>query len=80
MCAILQPFIKCHFREQFHRHLARRLQYKTVKDKLRSTGFGKGGDPDEDAYFNEQSDPKEFIPQNFNDIDEVLGGRESVDP
>ena len=55
-------------------------KYKTVKEKLRSTGFGKGGDPDEDADFNEQSDPKEFIPQNFYDVDEVLGGRESVDP
>ena len=28
---------------------------------------------DEDADFNEQSDPKEFIPQNFYDMDEVLG-------
>ena len=57
-----------------------RKKYKTVKDKLGSTGFGKGGEPDEDADFNEQSDPKEFIPQNFHDMDEVLGGRESVDP
>ena len=40
-------------------------KYKTVKDKLRSTGFGKGGEPDEDADFNEQSDPKEFIPKTF---------------
>ena len=55
-------------------------KYKTVKDKLRSTGFGEGGDPDEESDFNEQSDPKEFIPQNFYDMDEVLGGRESVDP
>ena len=55
-------------------------KYKTVKDKLRSTGFGKGGDPDEDADFNGQSDPKEFIPQTFYDMDEVLGERESVDP
>jgi len=37
-------------------------KYKTVKDKLRSTGFGKGGELDEDADFNEQSDLKEFIP------------------
>lgn len=48
-------------------------KYKTVKDKLRSTGFGKGGEPDEDADLNEQSDPKEVIPQNFHDMDEVLG-------
>ena len=55
-------------------------KYKTVKDKLHSTGFGKSGEPDEDADFNRQSDLKEFIPQNFHDMDEVLGGRESVDP
>ncbi|KAK2555820.1 hypothetical protein P5673_022449 [Acropora cervicornis] len=55
-------------------------KYKTVKDKLRSTGFGKGGEPDKDADFNEQRGLKEFIPQNFYDMDEVLGGRQSVDP
>ena len=55
-------------------------KYKTVKDKLRSTGFGKGGEPDEDADINELSDPKEFITQNVYDLDEVFGGRESVDP
>lgn len=55
-------------------------KYKTVKGKLRSTGFGKGGEPDKDANFNEQRGPKEFIPQNFYDMDEVLGGRQSVDP
>ena len=51
-----------------------------MKDKLRSTGFGNGGAPDEDVDFNEHSDPKEFIPQHFRDIDEVLGGTESLDP
>ena len=55
-------------------------KYKTVRDRLRSTGFGKGGEPDEDADFNEQSDLKEFVSQNFSDMDEVLRGRESVDP
>lgn len=55
-------------------------KYKTVKDKLRSISFGKGGEPDEDADFNEQRGPKEFIPQNFYDMDEVLGERQSVDP
>ena len=55
-------------------------------DKLRSTGLGKGGEPDEDesrnadSGFNEQSSPKELISQHFHDMDEVLGGRESVEP
>ena len=55
-------------------------KYKTIKDNLRSICFGKGGEPDEDADFNEQRGPKEFIPQNFYDMDEVLGERQSVDP
>lgn len=55
-------------------------KYKTVRDRLHSTGFGKGEEPDEDADFNEQSDLKEFISQNFYDMDEVLRRRESVDP
>ena len=41
-------------------------KYKTVKDKLRSTGFGKGGEPDKDADFNEQRGLKEFYsPKTF---------------
>lgn len=55
-------------------------KYKTVKGNLHSTGFGKGGEPDEDTDLNEQGDPKEFILQLFHDMDKVLGGRESVDP
>lgn len=51
-----------------------------MKGKLHSTGFGKGGEPDEDTDLNEQGDPKEFILQLFHDMDKVLGGRESVDP
>ena len=38
---------------------------------MRSTGFGNGAEPDEDASrnadsdFNEQSNPKELIPSNY---------------
>ena len=44
-------------------------KYKTVKDKLRTTGYGKGGD-DEDK---ETESETELIPKNFNDIDNILG-------
>ena len=43
-------------------------KYKTVKDKLRTTGYGKGGD-DEDK---ETESETELIPKNFNDIDNIL--------
>ena len=53
-------------------------KYNTVKDKLRTTGYGKGGD-------NEHEDKEteigvELIPRNFYDIDNILGNREAVNP
>lgn len=51
-------------------------KYKTVKDKLRTTGYGKGGD-DEDK---ETESETELIPKNFNDIDNILGKWEVVNP
>ena len=44
-------------------------KYKTVKDNLRTTGYGKGGD-DEDK---ETESETELILKNFNDIDNILG-------
>ena len=51
-------------------------KYKTVKDKLRTTGYGKGGD-DEDK---ETESGTELIPRNFDDMDNILGNREAVNP
>lgn len=58
-------------------------KYKTTKDKLRSTGFGTGGEPADEgenanADDNVHSNPKEMILQHFHDMDEILGVRESV--
>ena len=51
-------------------------KYKTFKDKLRTTGYGKGGD-DEGK---ETKSETELIPKNFNNIDKILGPREVVNP
>ena len=51
-------------------------KYMTVKDKLRTTGYGKGGD-DEDK---ETESGTELIPRNFDDMDNILGNREAVNP
>ena len=51
-------------------------KYKTVKDKLRTTGYGKGGD-DEDK---ETESGTELIPRNFHNMDNILGSREAVNP
>ena len=60
---------------------------KTVKDKLRPTGFGKVGAADESEHTsadsvdeNERSNWKELIPQTFRGMDEILGRTESVNP
>ena len=39
-------------------------KYKTVKDKLRTTGYGKGGDDELDKETESETD---LIPKNFNE-------------
>ena len=51
--------------------------YKNTKDKLRSTGYGRGGDV---PSHNESEESEEIILKHFNDMDEILGKRESIDP
>ena len=53
-------------------------KYKGAKDKLRSTGYGRGGDVSENER--EGDERQDLIPKHFNDIDEIMGKRESVDP
>ena len=52
-------------------------EYKAVKDKLRTTGYGKGGDDELDKETESESD---LIPRHFNDMDDILGNREAVNP
>lgn len=52
-------------------------KYKTVKDKLRTTGYGKGGDEELDKETDSKTD---LIPKHFNDLDAILGNREAVNP
>ena len=51
-------------------------KYKTVKDKLRTTGYGKGGDDEHEDKETESG--AELIPRNFHDMDNMLGNREAV--
>lgn len=53
-------------------------KYKGAKDKLRSTGYGRGGDVSDNE--SEGDEGQDLIPKHFNDIDEIMGKRESVDP
>ena len=53
-------------------------KYKTVKDKLRTTGYGKGGDDEHEDKETESG--AELIPRNFHDMDNILGNREAVNP
>jgi len=49
-------------------------KYKTTKDKLRTTGYGKGKDVEGD---NEAGD-LELMPKHYQDMDEILGNREAI--
>ena len=53
-------------------------KYKTVKDKLRTTGYGKGGDEEDEEK--ETRSGAELIPRHFHDMDDILGNREAVNP
>ncbi|PFX13470.1 hypothetical protein AWC38_SpisGene22441 [Stylophora pistillata] len=53
-------------------------KYKTVKYKLRTTGYGKGGDNEHEDKETESG--AELIPRNFHDMDNTLGNREAVNP
>ena len=46
-------------------------KYKTVKDKLRTTGYGKGGDDEHEDKETESGTG--LIPRNFHDMDNILG-------
>lgn len=50
-------------------------KYKTVKDKLITTGYGKGGDDELD-----KETETDLLPKHFNDMDDILGNREAVNP
>ena len=52
-------------------------KYKNTKDKLRSTGYGRGGYVPSD---NESLESENIIPKHFNDMDEILSKRESINP
>ena len=52
-------------------------KYKNTKDKLRSTEYGRGGDVPSN---NESEESEDIIPKHFNDMDEILGKRESINP
>ena len=46
------------------------MKYKSAKDKLRSTGYGRGGDvSDNDSEGNEGQD---IIPKHSNDMDDIV--------
>ena len=57
-------------------------KYKNAKDKLRSTGYGRGGDEaDHEKPAREITDDvEELLPKNFKDLDETMGHRQAVDP
>ena len=52
-------------------------KYKTTKDKLRTTGYGKGGDEEADK---EAEGGVELVSKHFQDMDEILGKREAINP
>ena len=52
-------------------------KYKTTKDKLRTTGYGKGRDVGGD---NEAEGDLELVPKHYQDMDEILGNREAINP
>ena len=49
--------------------------YKNTKDKLRSTGYGRGGDV---PSHNESEESEDIIPKHLYDMNEILGKRESI--
>lgn len=53
-------------------------KYKTMKDKLRTTGYGKEGD--DKTEDREAETRAELIPRNFHNMDNILGNREAVNP
>ena len=52
-------------------------KYKTVKDKLRTTGYGKEGDDELDKETESETD---LIPKHFNDMDAIPCNQEAVNP
>ena len=52
-------------------------KYKNTRDKLRSTGYSRGDDVPSD---NESEESEDIIPKHFNDMDKILGKRESINP
>ena len=52
-------------------------KYKTTKGKLRTTGYGKGGDEEADK---EAEGGVELVSKHFQDMDEILGKREAINP
>lgn len=52
-------------------------KYKTTKDKLRTTGYGKGRDVESDK---EAEGELELVPKHYQDMDEILGNREAINP
>ena len=52
-------------------------KFKTAKDKLRTTGYGKGGDEEADK---EAEGGVELVSEHFQDMDEILGKREVINP
>ena len=52
-------------------------KYKTTKDKLWTTGYGKGRDVEGD---NEAEGVLELVPKHYQDLDEIFGNREAINP
>lgn len=50
-------------------------KYKRTKDKLRTTGYGRDVEGDKE----EESD-LELVPKHYQDMDEILGNREAINP
>ena len=53
-------------------------KYKTTKDKLRTTGYGKGRDDEGDKDHAEGE--LEFVPKHYQDKDEILSNQEAINP
>lgn len=56
-------------------------KYKNARDKLRTTGYGKGAynsDDDESGSLGLAKAEEHSIQKHFNDKDDILGGREAV--
>ena len=53
-------------------------KYKTMNNKLRTTGYGKGGDHEHEDKKTESG--AELIPRNFHHMDNILGNQEAVNP